>query len=323
VGRGPCELVEVQAEAPSPVVRDKLQEAQTAAIEIPLGVDSRQRYVQGQGRDWHQVEQDNEEYQDAHGGTSRRPARTAEPPAKPPTPPDEAAAPTITEAILEALLEDARADRAGFTGTKTDSLGREYHYVDGKRVASAADVEAGQAPGRALSPASKVPADAPTDAHVWGDVHDALPADVRDKPTLMERARKLTTAAYHATWTFLAEHGHGLSMEILDTAQDYEKISFSKMGHEGQAQHDPFMVHLGVPYSAVAAVVSSAVGAAAGYLKRKARAESLLEAVTEENRQAVADGVAELYRGVFEAMGAADLAPAAADVLRFLAGAAG
>jgi hypothetical protein len=62
-------LVEVQAEAPSPVVRDKLQEAQAAAIEIPLGTDSRQRYVQGQGRDWSQIEQDNEQYIEQHGGT--------------------------------------------------------------------------------------------------------------------------------------------------------------------------------------------------------------------------------------------------------------
>lgn len=323
-----CELVEVQAEAPSPVVRDKLQEAQAAAIEIPLGVDSRQRYAQGQGRDWHQLEQDNREYQDAHGGDGdplpvpgaggddQRPK-----PPEPPKPPR----PSIAEAVLESLLEDARADREGFTGTKTDSMGREYHYVNGRRVASKEDVEKAQrGEGGDERRAGPVPHDAPTDAHVWGDVHDALPADVRDHPPLLEKLRKYTTFAYHATWNFLAEHGHKLAPEILDTAQDFEKISYSKIGKgDGQAVGDPFMASLGVPYSAVSAVVSHAVGAAYGYLSRKARAESLeslFEAVAESDRQAVAEGVAELFRRIFDALGAADLAPTAAEVLKHLAG---
>ena len=68
----------------------KLEESQRAAIEIPLGVDSRQRYAQEQGRDWHQIETDNEEYQDAHGADGPPlplPGAGEEPPGvKPPTP---------------------------------------------------------------------------------------------------------------------------------------------------------------------------------------------------------------------------------------------
>jgi hypothetical protein len=60
-------MVDILAEAPSPEVRDALAEAQTAAIEIPLGVDSRQRYTQAHGRDWDQVQQDNTEYAEANG----------------------------------------------------------------------------------------------------------------------------------------------------------------------------------------------------------------------------------------------------------------
>lgn len=311
-----CELIEVQAEAPSPIVRNKLEESQRAALEIPLGVDSRQRYAQEQGRDWHQIEQDNEEYQDAHGGDGQ-PLPLPAPGGKPPAIADR---PPGFDRPESELLEEA-ANKEGYTGTKTDSLGREYHYVNGKRVASAKEVEAAKK-GQGDA-AAAVPHDAPTDAHVWGDVHDALPADLKDKPGLMEKVRNLTKLAYHATWGFIASQGHAIAPEILDTAHDFEKISYSKAGAQGQAQHDPFMVHLGVPYTAVAAVVSQAVGAAYGYLSKRGRVESLLEAITDENRQAIADGVAELYRTIFEAMGKADLAPTAADVLKFLAARAG
>lgn len=55
-------LVCLLVEAPSPETRNKLEESQRAQIEIPLGVDSRQAYVQRQGRDWDQVLQDNIQY---------------------------------------------------------------------------------------------------------------------------------------------------------------------------------------------------------------------------------------------------------------------
>lgn len=60
--------IDILTEAVSPETRNKLQEAQTAALEIPLGVESRQRYTQSQGRDWDQVSQDNEQYLAETGG---------------------------------------------------------------------------------------------------------------------------------------------------------------------------------------------------------------------------------------------------------------
>lgn len=55
-------------EAPSPISEDELKEAQVAAIEIPLGVQSRQAYAQERGREWKQIEADNAEWEADHGG---------------------------------------------------------------------------------------------------------------------------------------------------------------------------------------------------------------------------------------------------------------
>jgi hypothetical protein len=61
-------LVRVECEAPNPISRDPMQEAQVASIEIPLGVDSRQAYAQRQGRDWAKVQKDNQQYTETTAG---------------------------------------------------------------------------------------------------------------------------------------------------------------------------------------------------------------------------------------------------------------
>ncbi len=66
-----CKLLDLLVEAPSPETRNRLEETQRAQIEIPLGLDSRQAYVQRQGRDWDQTLQDNLDYaQEAGPGLS-------------------------------------------------------------------------------------------------------------------------------------------------------------------------------------------------------------------------------------------------------------
>lgn len=61
-------VVEVACEAPNPQSRNRLEDAQVASIEIPLGVDSRQRYAQQQGRDWSKIQADNSHYDQTQGG---------------------------------------------------------------------------------------------------------------------------------------------------------------------------------------------------------------------------------------------------------------
>lgn len=62
------ELCEVIVTLPNPETRNRLADAQTAALEIPLGVDSRQSYADRQGRDWAKVHAENERYLEETGG---------------------------------------------------------------------------------------------------------------------------------------------------------------------------------------------------------------------------------------------------------------
>jgi hypothetical protein len=59
--------VTVELIPPSPEVRNKLEETQRASIEIPLGVDSRQRYCESQDRDYEQIEAENRQYAQENG----------------------------------------------------------------------------------------------------------------------------------------------------------------------------------------------------------------------------------------------------------------
>jgi hypothetical protein len=223
--------------------------------------------------------------------------------------------PTARESLSEAVagaLYRLGLTEAGFTGT--DRLGRRWE--NGKEVPK----DGGTGGGGTSSPSADPHPDKPAEAHVWGEIHDALPDAVRADAGLLAKARKVAATVYAATWNFLATQGKELIPEILDTAEDYEKISFSKMGAQGQAQHDPFMVHLGVPYSAVSVVVSKVIAVAHKYVRGKLTAqealEALREAMTDDQRQQVAAAVAELYKQVWAALGVQAPAPGADDVLR-------
>lgn len=102
IDRADLDLVAVDLVPPSPEVRNKLEESQRAQIEIPLGVDSRQRYCESQDRDYERVAQENREYaektQQQPGGAQPTPEVQA--PAPPPDP-------------LAALTESVRADGTG------------------------------------------------------------------------------------------------------------------------------------------------------------------------------------------------------------------
>ncbi len=210
---------------------------------------------------------------------------------------------------MGALLE-------GFTGTKTDSLGREYHFVNGKRVASAQDVEK----GKAGQPVNHLPHDAPTPDHVWGAIESALPDELKHTPGILDKVRHVAARAYYTVWNAAVEFGPALAPEILDVAQDFESIKYAKMNAQGGAAHDPFYAATGVPYSAVSAVFSKIVGAAYGYYQSKRGAtESVLEALGDDERQQVAEAVCELFRRLWEALGVDVPAPTVAEVLKRMA----
>lgn len=64
-------LVDVLAEAPSPETRNLLEDAQRSAIEIPLGLDSREQYIQRHGGDVDQIASDNREWLADHGSAGQ------------------------------------------------------------------------------------------------------------------------------------------------------------------------------------------------------------------------------------------------------------
>lgn len=146
--------VKVSVTAPSPETRNRLEEAQRAQTEITLGVQSRQKYMQEQGRDPDQIEADNQEWQDKFGAPGQQL----------PTDPFGADAGAggsgaggglpvpeswvvRTSALGRALLE------SGFTGEITDAAGRHRKYVDGHQVA--ASDGAGSAANGDSAPAAK------------------------------------------------------------------------------------------------------------------------------------------------------------------------
>lgn len=122
--------------APSPETRNKLEEAQRAAVEIPLGVQSRQAYMQEQGRGVDQVEADNQAYQDKFGSGG----------AQLPVPGENGGGSGDgsdlfrSTGLRESLLE------SGFTGAITDKAGHKRHYLDGKEVAAAEKKDGATAP---------------------------------------------------------------------------------------------------------------------------------------------------------------------------------
>jgi hypothetical protein len=181
--------------------------------------------------------------------------------------------------------------------------------VDGKRVASAEDVaKAGR--GEAVQP---VPADAPHLADTWGAIEAALPDELKKAPGTLAKVQYTAKRVYYTVWNFLAEHGGDLAAEVCDTALDYESIKYAKNGPGGDAVNDPFAVHLGVPYSAVSAVLSKVVGAAyAYYAKRKTVSES----VEDDHKERVAMLVAALYATIWKDLGVKVPAPTAEDVLQ-------
>jgi hypothetical protein len=62
------ELIDLNISLPTPETRNRLVDAQTAAIEIPLGVESRQNYTATQGREFDRIQADNEQYVADTGG---------------------------------------------------------------------------------------------------------------------------------------------------------------------------------------------------------------------------------------------------------------
>lgn len=257
--------------APSPETRNKLEEAQRAATEIPLGVQSRQAYAQEQGRDWDRLAADNREYADQFGGDGAQlplpgegddagdggGAGTADPFGR----------------LSESLLE------SGFTGTVTDSAGRERHYVDGEQVAKNETGGKGDEKGKAGAHAgthpmaASPPPAAAVDAAVAGVLPKGAPAGLvaRVKAKVGAAMTRVAVLAYDAAlYSPQILEAVGL---IADTPEDMGKLGYNPAthGNEGQRVNDPLKDAAGLPITTHQAVnlVTKVLPAAVAWVKGK------------------------------------------------------
>lgn len=208
------QMVTVELVPPSPEVRNRQEEATIASIEIPLGVDSRQRYAEAVGRDFGQIEADNQSYQDKFGGDGQTL----------PMPGPDLPLSKLPESLLE----------SGFTGTVKDSIGRERHYVDGKQVAN---------PGGASGGTSNK-STGPTADHVTAGLEEKIAAahpEEAKKPGLIAKAKDLAiTAAAKGYMSLVSLTPAAMKVmsvlgDVFDTPQDLAKFGYNPTVSSGTA----------------------------------------------------------------------------------------
>ncbi len=120
--------VEIQAEGPSLVARDKASETTRSKTLSDAGVLSKPTWAKWEGLDYEQEKRQGAGAQrELGGGTGGGLFGQQQPPGE-----QGVSADTTPPDLGEWLLEDAQA--GGFTGVIKDSKGREYHYANGRRV---------------------------------------------------------------------------------------------------------------------------------------------------------------------------------------------
>ena len=278
---------------PAPQVRDGLQAAQRAAIEIPLGLDSRQRYCSEQERDFDQIDTENQQYQDEHGSIGNPLPMPGDPE---PGPGAGARTSTFEQLVdglarldetVRRLVESTPSPAPGrlllenFTGTITDSAGRKRHYVDGKPVAAP----------QGGNPTA--PKDAPTVDDTLSELAGKLP-DAAADPSRWAKVKAAVAKVHDVAWgkAFdLADKINTLAPEILDVAQDYEKITYHKSNYVSD--------HLGVGANTAAVIASHVLARVIVWAKQRRRGESLMEGEMES----AASVLAELMTAIGEPLG--------------------
>jgi hypothetical protein len=184
-------LCDLLVTATSPETRNNLQEAQQAQTEIPLGVQSRQAYMEEQGRDVDQIEADNQEWNDKFGQGGQQL----------PIPPDQGGGGGQTDQGppgLESLLESGEIDleeyrdvvEAGSTHAVGDvwQVGTRWYTV--KAVNGKNRTVQTKNPN-AAAPASKSPKKSPEDAAKEKQAKTDVAAKAKkDKADLADKAKK-------------------------------------------------------------------------------------------------------------------------------------
>lgn len=159
--------LEIQAEGPSLVVRDKAQETNRAKTLSEAGILSDATWAKWEGLDYEQEQKQGAAKKalasrDASGPPGEDKAGGETPPSAPPGSAGgtEASVFDFGESALAAVLKEE-----GFSGTITDKLGRKIHYQDGHRVKGHGEGPAGDTGKKKGEPAETDRKEAVEKAH--------------------------------------------------------------------------------------------------------------------------------------------------------------
>lgn len=283
--------IDVIVEAPSPETRNKQTEAQTAQIEIPLGVDSRQRYAQSQGRDWDQIQADNEQYQLDHGSDGQQLPLPSVGAGGPPSP-----LAGLTESWFDDLVQRVRRDlledssRPGASGVFTDAAGRRYKLQNGKRVPL--DDEGGSG----------------GDKGVGSETIDKLKQEVgdyADRPGVWERIKRAAGVAHSVAWHLAIKATELLGSAapaVLDTPEDITNPYIYGIKSSAGTGTDPLSQATGLNPWLVAKIGSVIVGRIAKRIAGKRTTESLRGSVGFDVTKA-ADALISIHEAIAKALG--------------------
>lgn len=117
-------FVEIKCEPPAVMTTDRMQQAQIDQVYVSLGAKDRQTVAQEQGYDWEQIEANNAEYEEQHGGMFGGLGGEMGEPDNEIEGEDFFGEDSANESVME----------SGKSGVFTDKLGRRQKFVDGKRV---------------------------------------------------------------------------------------------------------------------------------------------------------------------------------------------
>lgn len=221
--------------------------------------------------------------------------------------------PTVPPVAAESRL----TLEAGFTGTITDSAGRQRHYADGKEIA---------APQQQPSSSTPTPNQslAPADAKALTDsLATDLPEAAKDPSVWAKVKDAALTAAAKVHRRLLAMTPAGLAAmdilgAVLDTPDDLKKFGYNPSLSSGVSATDaakgadPLATHLGVSTHFASTVITKVLSHAVAWAKGRRQSGEA------DGMPEVAELLAELFAEVHTALGVSAPTPDAATVLAAL-----
>jgi hypothetical protein len=135
------DAVNIEVSLPDPTVRNPLEKAQSDQIKVMMGSKSPQIVCEEDGDDWERVQKDMQELHDQEAGSGGRKGLQM-PDDKGDLPEDRKRPAQESRWTRVAGIYEAEDGKRGFTGYKRDSIGRNYYWLNGRRVKRPEEIQA-------------------------------------------------------------------------------------------------------------------------------------------------------------------------------------